>query len=53
MTVISQLQQADVVLDTSTTPWTEKYYAKGTTNLLLTSGCMMPKAMTLVVLRAI
>lgn len=33
---ISKLNQADVKLDMATTPWTEKYYEKGTATLLLT-----------------
>ena len=33
---MSKLQQADIKLDTTTTPWTEKYYEKGTATLLLT-----------------
>lgn len=36
LNLLYELTQADVKLETATTPWTEKYYKKGTTTLLLT-----------------
>lgn len=36
LALLSKLARADVRLDTTTTPWTEKYYEKGTATLLMT-----------------